>query len=72
MLAKSKMLSSFNLVNKKEMFHILRMFFFEKKKDHLSTIELRMKDTLPISTQEVMPQEVELQSKYQKNAKNRN
>ena len=69
MLANSKMLSSFNIVNEKEMFDILRMFFW-KKKDHLSTIELKMKDTLPISTQEVMPQEVELQSKYQKNAKN--
>ena len=52
------MLSSFNLVNEKEIVNILN-FIFEKN-DHLSAIELKVKDTFPISTQEFMLPEVKL------------
>ena len=61
------MLSSFHLVNEKEIVDILNVFV--KKNDHVSAIELKMKDVFPISTQEVMLPEVELQFKNQKNTK---
>ena len=61
------MLSSFHLVNEKEIVDILNVFV--KKNDHVSAIEPKMKDVFPISTQEVMLPEVELQFKNQKNTK---
>ena len=61
------MLSSFHLVNEKEIVDILNVFV--KKNDHVSAIELKMKDVFPILTQEVMLPEIELQSKNQKSMK---
>ena len=66
-LAKRKILSSFNLANEKEIVDILKVRF--EQNDHISAIELKMKDTFPISTQEVMLPEGELQPKNQKNTK---
>ena len=45
------------------------IFYYFGNNNHLSAIELKMKDVFPMSTQEFMLPEVELQSKNQKNTK---
>ena len=57
-LVKRKILSNFNLVNEKEIVHILKMF--KNQTDHLSAIELKTKYTFPIFTQRGMLLEAEL------------